>query len=176
MKRLDYRETLRRIGILTVLAKFDPRVAGTPPLGLDLPTSDIDVLCFAPDPTHFAAVVWAGFHDRTGFAIRQWVGADRPVIADFTAYDWPIQVFGQAKPVHEQNGWRHFVVERRLLELGGIKFRAAVARARSGGLKTEPAFATVLGLAGDPYAALLDLERHPDASLLRCLESAGFTR
>nr|WP_280114080.1 DUF4269 domain-containing protein [Rhizobium sp. YS-1r] len=29
--------------LLETLAPFDPRVAGTPPLGLDAPTSDIDV-------------------------------------------------------------------------------------------------------------------------------------
>jgi hypothetical protein len=31
---------------MVVFAPFDPRIAGRPPLGLDLPGSDIDVLRF----------------------------------------------------------------------------------------------------------------------------------
>ena len=48
MNRRSYEDALAECGVLEALASFDPRVAGTPPLGLDLPDSDIDVLCFAP--------------------------------------------------------------------------------------------------------------------------------
>jgi hypothetical protein len=159
---------------MTVLAEFDPRVAGTPPLGLDLPASAIDVLCHASDPDAFAAVLGAAFGNRASFAIRRRSGVDRPVIAAFTAYGWTFQIFGQAKPVSEQDGWRHLLVERRLLALGGPALRAAVMRERSGGTKTEPAFAAVLRLGGDPYRALLDLEGCADESLIALLARAGF--
>ncbi|WP_081952646.1 DUF4269 domain-containing protein [Rhizobium sp. YS-1r] len=43
MDRPHYTEALSRMDLLETLAPFDPRVAGTPPLGLDAPTSDIDV-------------------------------------------------------------------------------------------------------------------------------------
>lgn len=174
MARPDYREALRRTGIIIALAEFDPRVAGTPPLGLDLPTSDIDVLCHAPDPNTFAAVVWNTFSDEANFAIRRWVAADRPVIASFTAHGWLFEVFGQARPVSEQNGWRHFVVERRLLAFGGPAFRAAIVSARTQGMKTEPAFSAVLRLAGDPYRAVAELGQRDDASLMHLLAAAGF--
>ncbi len=59
--------------------------------------------------------------------------------------------------------------------LGGDAFRTAVMERRRGGLKTEPAFAAVLGLAGDPYSALLDVEARSDADLVRLLNGAGFT-
>jgi len=159
---------------MRALAEFDPHLAGTLPLGVDLPTSDLDILCHAAEPEAFAVVLWAAFSGETEFSLRQWVSADRPVIASFIAQGWPFQVFGQKKPVKEQNGWRHFIVERRLLRLGGPTFRTGIMRERSRGAKTEPAFATVLRLKGDPYLAILDLEGCDNGRLTDLLLRAGF--
>jgi hypothetical protein len=159
---------------MSALAKFDPHLAGTLPLGVDLPTSDLDILCHAAEPEAFAVALWAAFSGETEFSLRQWSIVDGPVIASFIAHGWPFQVFGQKKPVSEQNGWRHFVVERRLLRLGGPAFRAAIMRERSRGAKTEPAFATALKLTGDPYLAILDLERCNNGWLSQLLVRAGF--
>lgn len=170
----SYLEALQRLDLLAALARFDPHVAGTPPLGLDLPGSDIDVLCHVADTDAFARTVWdfASNHER--FAIHQWTGERRPVVASFVAHGWTIEIFGASCPVVQQSGWRHFTVERRLLMLGGDIFRTAVMERRRGGLKTEPAFAEVLGLAGDPYSALLDVETRSDADLVRLLNGSGF--
>ncbi|RSV45019.1 DUF4269 domain-containing protein [Sphingomonas sp. ABOLE] len=163
--RPSYAEALAQSGVLTRLAAFDPHVAGTPPLGLDLPDSDIDILCHAPDPQAFAVALWESYRDRPGFAMWQWQGSDRPVVARFHCAGWLFELFGQARPVAEQLGWRHFAIERRLLALGGQPLRTVVMARRHAGAKTEPAFAQVLGLAGDPYAALLTLEGLDDDTL-----------
>ena len=47
-------------------------------------------------------------------------------------------------------------------------------RERARGVKTEPAFAAVLKLKGDPYLAILDLERCDDTRLSDLLVRAGF--
>nr|WP_314073303.1 DUF4269 domain-containing protein [uncultured Roseococcus sp.] len=172
--RPGYLEAIERVGVLRALAPFAPRIAGTPPLGLDLPSSDIDILCHAPDAAAFTLAAWEAFGGYSGFLIRQWTGADRPVVCNFTAQGWPFEIFGQALPVDRQQGWRHFLVERRLLEWGGPAFRSAVMAARSEGAKTEPAFAAALRLPGDPYEALLTLEAGPDDALRRLLGAAGY--
>lgn len=176
MAMSSYLEALTLTEAMTVLAPFEPRVAGALPLGLAVPTSDIDILCYAPDPGAFAATLWMWFQRHPGFLIRQRVGADRAIICSFNAYGWPFEVFGQAMPVTEQQGWRHFTVARRLLELGGDSFRAAVVASRHTGEKTESAFAIVLKLRGDPYQALLDLEPQSDGELIERLNLAGFRR
>lgn len=158
--------------ICVALAPYDPTPIGTPPLGLDGPESDIDIACHAPDLAGFAAHLWDAFSALDGFTLRQWRDDGRPVIAGFRAQGWPIEIFGAAIPVAEQTGYRHFVVERRLLALGGEALHAAVRAARAAGAKTEPAFARVLGLAGDPYRALLDLETCDDAALRGLIEDA----
>jgi len=165
MARPPYRDAIRRLGVMRALAQFDPHLVGTLPLG---------IVCHAAEPDAFTAALWAAFSGETAFSLRQWTIIDRPVIASFTAHGWPFQVFGQKKPVPEQNGWRHFIAERRLLRLGGPTFRAAIMRERSRGAKTEPAFATVLRLTGDPYVALLGLERCDNGGLNHLLVRAGF--
>jgi hypothetical protein len=172
MARLHYVDALDRSGLLAALARFDPHVAGTPPLGLDLPDSDIDVLCHVDDALSFARAVWDFASGLDSFTVHQWIAGGRPVVASFRADGWQIEVFGDARPVGLQEGWRHFEVERRLLALGGEDLRAAVMKRRRDGMKTEPAFADVLRLDGDPYVALLDLEAASDDALAQMLRSS----
>ncbi|WP_236549137.1 DUF4269 domain-containing protein [Novosphingobium sp. TCA1] len=158
---------------MTRLAAFDPRVAGTFPLGLAVSGSDIDVLCHAPDADAFAAALWDACGDFEDFAMWQWRKADRPVIAVFSLAGVPFEIFGQAQPVEAQHGWRHFAVEARLLRLGGADLHEAVMAARRAGAKTEPAFARVLGLEGDPYLAMLALADRDDDGLREVLQTRG---
>ncbi|HEV7457884.1 MAG TPA: DUF4269 domain-containing protein [Roseococcus sp.] len=172
--KMDYRAAVRASGILNVLREFDARLAGTPPLGLDLPGSDLDILCHAPDPLRFATILWHTWSGFPGFSLHQWTGAGRPVVARFHAHGWAFEVFGQALPVEEQMGWRHFIVERRLLDRGTPALREAVMARRRAGVKTEPAFAQVLGLEGDPYQSLAALALAADDELDCLLARAGY--
>lgn len=154
------------------LAPFDPTPIGTPPLALDLPDSDIDIACHAPDPVAFIDHLTRRFEREDGFVLHQWPDRGRPVIARFRREGWPIEIFGAIDPVAMQLGHRHFVIERRLLALGGAALRAAVLDRRRAGAKTEPAFTQVLGLTGDPYAALLALEPLADHDLVARIVAA----
>jgi hypothetical protein len=174
--RRSYEEALAERGVLEVLAPFDPRVAGTPPLGLDLPGSDIDVLCFAPDAHAFTGTVWHNFSNAPAFMAKQLVRAPRPVVASFEVAGWRIELYGEAIPVEQQRGWRHFVLEQRLLALGGNDLPVAVLSLRGQGMKTEPAFAAALRLRGEPYLALLDLGEQDDETLVSVLQAGGFAR
>lgn len=173
MSRPHYLDALDRVGVLSALSQFDPHVAGTPPLGLDLADSDIDVLCHAPDPVQFVCAIWAAFGGYPDFLAWQWVAGERPVIAQFSAEGWAFELFGCPQPVCGQMGWRHFQIEQRLLSLGGNALRNMIIDQRRVGLKTEPAFAAVLNLSGDPYEALLDLGTWSDEALVRLVAEAG---
>ena len=170
---LPYDQALRSTQMIEHLHSFDPHVVGTLPLGLGVPGSDIDIVCHAPDLAAFAETVWRYFRETDRFALYQWSAGKRPVVAKLTAHGWPFEIFGSIEPVHDQAGWRHFVVEQRLLGLGGQLLRSAVMAARRRGLKTEPAFAEVLKLPGDPYEALLALHERADAALIEVLEQGS---
>lgn len=114
------------------------------------------------------------FHAEQDFRVRQWTTQGRPIIASFVAYGWQFEILGAAEPVAEQAGWRHFEVERRLLDLGGETFRADLLARRQAGAKTEPAFAAVLGLADNPYDAMLALADQSNVALAELLTRVGF--
>lgn len=151
--------------VMERLGPFDPRIVGTLPLDLALPGSDIDVVCHAPDPNAFADIVWTHYQSADDFALHRWTAGTRPVIARFVWDGWPVELFGDQRPVDQQPGWIHFEVERRLLALDDGRLRREIGKLRTAGLKTEPAFAVVLGISGDPYRGLLELAAETDAEL-----------
>ena len=152
---MDYREALRQSRVLKLLDGFDPCVVGTLPLGLAVATSDIDIVCHAVDLDAFAETLWKQYRDFRGFRMHQWTSKGRPIVARFDFGDWVFELFGDVTPAGQQPAWHHFDVERRLLRLDDGRLRAALVRLRANGQKTEPAFATALGLDGDPYEAML---------------------
>lgn len=169
-----WREALAGNGVLDLLARFDPRIAGTLPLGVSLPGSDIDILCHAPEANDVADCLWEAREQLAGLVLRRWISGGRPLVAAFAIDRWPVEVFASPVEVDRQAGWRHFVVERRLLELAGEPLRQRVLELRRAGARTEPAFAAALGLQGDPYAALYRLSLAPDAEVHGLVIAAGF--
>jgi hypothetical protein len=57
--------------------------------------------------------------------------------------------------VMEQHVVRHMIVEERLLRHGGTEVRRQIRHLKSQGLKTEPAFAVVFRLPGDPLSDVI---------------------
>jgi hypothetical protein len=168
---------LAACGVLERLAAFDPVLAGTYPLDLAVDGSDLDVLCHAPDLALFERAVREALGDRPGFRCeRQPVGTTLAVIARFRSQRLPVEVFGQPLPIDRQRGYRHLLVEARLLARGGAPLRRAVATLRRSGLKTEPAFARALGLDGDPHQRLWTLSWREDDALGAVLAAADLAR
>ena len=174
MSRVRYLVAVEESGVLETLAVFHPHIAGTPPLAIDVEGSDIDVLCDYADADAFTRVVVDAYATAEGFRISQWRTGARAIVAGFHVAGWPFEIFAQATPVQRQTGWRHFVVEKRLLDLGVPELRTAVVAKKRSGQKTEPAFADLLKLDGNPYEALLALEQLDDEALRALLRRAGF--
>lgn len=97
----SYEDAIHRTGILDLLAPYDPRAAGTLPLGIALPGSDIDILCHALDPNMPAEPIWAAFSSADGFRLYRWSARGRPLIAKFEAEGWPFEVFVSSEPVDD---------------------------------------------------------------------------
>ncbi len=78
-------------------------------------------------------------------------------VAQFEAEHFRIEIFGKHIPTKDQEAYRHMIAEYKILNINPPDFRLQIKKLKSQGFKTEPAFAKLLGLEGNPYEALLKI-------------------
>ncbi len=170
------RAALIRAGVFDVLDVYTPTIAGTIPLGIDIPGSDVDVLCTAPDADAFVRDALR-FARQPRFSLYRADDTHPPaVVCRFTTEGLPVELFAQPIPVTAQRAYRHMVVEGRLLAMAGEGAGEAICALKRKGIKTEPAFAEHFALVGDAYEALLRMADWSDAALAAAVADGYRTR
>ncbi|SHM95221.1 DUF4269 domain-containing protein [Flavobacterium chilense] len=148
--------TLTQNSIIEVLSEFDPILAGTIPININIENSDLDIICYWRDKTNFIEKLKLFFKNEKDFGIREIeINGNKSVIANFKTDHFEIEVFGQNIPSKNQNGYKHMIIEHEILQSKDENFRLEIIKLKQNGYKTEPAFAYLLGLNGDPYIELL---------------------
>ncbi|MCZ4281257.1 DUF4269 domain-containing protein [Kiloniella laminariae] len=169
MKRImptNYLQVLDNLELSSVLSAHEYAVIGTPPLGIAIDNSDIDIACFANDPDDLSQLLCAEYGKYQGYHVKNFHSPPYTThVLNFVAQGWEVEFFIQNQPLNQQYGVRHFHIEKRLLALFGPAFRQSVIALKKRGIKTEPAFAQLLGIKGDPYINLLELENYSDSQL-----------
>lgn len=156
-KQLQAFEILTRNKILINLAEFDAILVGTIPIDIDIENSDLDIICYWKNKTDFTEKLNSVFEKENDFSIREAIIDNKEsIIANFKIDNFEIEVFGQNIPTKDQNGYKHMIIEHEILQSKGKNFRLEIIKLKQNGYKTEPAFAFLLGLKGDPYVELLD--------------------
>ena len=150
---------IKKLRILDKLEKYNPILTGTIPIGVDLPESDLDIICECKNHSKFSTFLLQQFSDKKDFKIysTKQKGIES-TIAEFKTDNFLFEIFGQNIPTEKQNAYRHMIIENRILIEKGVEFKQEIKKLKSSGIKTEPAFAKLLGLNGNPYAELLKLE------------------
>ncbi len=163
---------LRGAGILRALSRLGPVIAGTFPLDLNLPESDVDVLCRLQPASLFRAAAQS-ISRLPGYSLRASVRRGRrTAVCRVRPGRLPLEIFAQSGPLRSQRGYRHLEVEYRLLSLCGGSLREGILKLRRADARTEPPFAQLLRLRGDPHDALERLASSPDAALRELLHRA----
>lgn len=150
-------DVLTQHKILSNLTEFDPILVGTIPINIDIENSDLDIICYWKDKASFIEKIIFFFEKEAEFTIREiFINNRDSVVANFKIEGFEIEAFGQNIPTKDQNGYRHMLIENEILQSKGNDFRSEIIKLKQNGYKTEPAFAFLLGLKGDPYAELLE--------------------
>lgn len=151
-------DLLTSMRIFNDLREYEPILVGTVPIKINVVGSDLDIICEVLDFDKFEKIVRSHYAKMINFScVRRTVNGIPRIKVNFVYDDWPIEIFGQPLKTTEQNGFKHMIVEARILELTDEKFKNKIITMKSNGIKTEPAFTQVIGLSGDPYIEMLKL-------------------
>ncbi|SDG25981.1 protein of unknown function [Pedobacter terrae] len=143
--------------VLEKLSPYQPILVGTIPINIDIKNSDLDIICYVEDKIAFAKELTDYFRHKEGFKITGNANF-KSIKANFFIDGFEFEIFGQSLPTKAQNAYRHMLIEYQILLEKGEVFRQEIISLKKQGYKTEPAFAKLLGLEGNPYEELLKLE------------------
>jgi len=157
-QKFAYKE-INKYKIFEKLNKYNPILVGTIPIEIDLPNSDLDIICECKNHSEFSDFLKKEFSNQKDFKIHtitKYQGI-KSTIAKFKTDNFIIEIFGQNIPTEKQNAYLHMIIENKILTEKGLKFKNRIIELKKNGIKTEPAFAKLLGLKGNPYDELLKL-------------------
>ncbi|TRX65669.1 DUF4269 domain-containing protein [Flammeovirga kamogawensis] len=147
--------------IISSLKDFSPILIGTIPINIAIENSDLDIICHFTDENYFRKLLIEKFSNYEKFKIYENTSQESlAIVANFFIDDFEIEIFGQDIPTSQQRGYLHMLIEHRILLEKGNDFRKRIIKLKEQGYKTEPAFAHELGLEGDPYEAVLSLDKY----------------
>ncbi|MCL6459026.1 MAG: DUF4269 domain-containing protein [Gorillibacterium sp.] len=176
-RQRDVYNILTEMNLFAWLKPFTPILVGTVPIDLDIPGSDLDIICNVENLSEWVEMLTAKLYMMSSFhsTLKKVNNRERAIVR-FSYQGWDFELYGESVPTIEQNGYRHMIVEYRLIQLAGSSAGNLIREWKLGGVKTEPAFAKLLGLRGDPYQNLLDLSTLSDDQLLCLIQKGNVSR
>ncbi|EPG66084.1 DUF4269 domain-containing protein [Leptospira wolffii] len=149
---------LDKHGILSKLKDSDPEFVGSIPISVDLPDSDIDIICNI-QPSLVG--ILEGFSHFPNYMLSERnLGGVPSLVCRFHLESEKVEIVAQAIPTRRQISYLHLLIEKEILEENGENIRKKVLERKGSGKTTEESFVEILDLEGkDPYAALLEYGR-----------------
>lgn len=164
-KQQNAYEVLKKLDIFNTLKDFSPILVGTIPINIDIGSSDLDIICEVYSFEEFQEIIEINYSMYSKFHINSYINNEKILTTGFYVDNMEIEIYAQSLETYKQNGYRHMIVEDRILKLAGDKAREEIIKLKKEGLKTEPAFARYLGIEGNPYDELLKLEKYKDKEI-----------
>lgn len=163
---------LLALGVFEQLSSYNPVLVGTVPISINLKDSDLDIICEIKDNTEFSNNLNALYSANPEFNIKK---RKNYVVCSFFYDGFPIEIYGEQKPVKQQNAYLHMLAEYKILNLAGSRFKQAIIQLKQNGFKTEPAFGYLLGVE-NAYTELLEFTSKPDIELLEIINKSNWQK
>jgi len=152
-------KTVTELNIFEKLKAFNPILVGTIPIEIDLPESDLDIICECSNHTNFSKTIIKLFNKKESFNVSTYNFKEEKVtVAKFKFNNFDFEIFAQNLPTEKQDAYKHMLIEYQILNNNDSAFKEKIIALKTKGIKTEPAFAQLLQLKGDPYIELLKIE------------------
>ena len=149
-------QVLENHQIFQKLKTYNPILAGTFPIEINIEGSDLDIILETRDLETLKKILISEFQNQEQFSINLIEINDvESLVCKFQLEEFLVELFAQDRPTHLQNAYLHMIKEFEILEREGDEFRRKIIELKEQGFKTEPAFAKLLGLSGDPHVELL---------------------
>ncbi len=150
-KKRTIDDILKRAKIFEILSRFQPFLAGSYPIRVEISSSDVDILCEA-SLEEFTIFCKKKFSKRKNFSIseKQFTGVDS-IVVRFSFSQLHFELFAQDMPVEKQKAFIHLRCEEKLLNIYGEELRETVIKYKRNGYGTEKSFALSFGIQTDPY-------------------------
>lgn len=155
---------LKENKILEILSKYDPLLVGTIPINLDIDSSDLDIVCKVEDFEDIKKILLKEFNKYNDFKIKH-DEKEKTLVCNFKIDNMEIEIYSSNTNTEKSNGYKHMLIEYKILNLAPQKFKDKIIDLKLNGFKTEPAFGKVLKLVGNPYEELLRLEKLSEKKL-----------
>lgn len=178
LKQKQSYKILKNIKIFKILEEFNPILVGTIPIGVDVDKSDLDIVCEInlKNKDSLKNISTKNFSQFKKFKIIDTFSTTGVVVINFFVDDMEIEIYASKISSFETNGYRHMIIEERILSCCSLKFKEKIVALKKSGIKTEPAFAKLLKLNGNPYEELLNLEFLSDEEIVDKLKELGYEK
>ena len=149
-------KVLLELNLFELLKNCNPILVGTIPINIDVDSSDLDIICQSDNHEELVKVVSESYGEFSRFEVKTIPSYKnlKTTIITLEYKTFPIEIFVQNKLPEEQDSYLHMLIEYQVLLKEGKEFRSKIIALKQQGFKTEPAFAKLLNLKGNPYEAL----------------------
>lgn len=128
----------------------------------------MDIVCQVRDFQFFQDLLMKHYGHHTAYkSVKKQDIKASVLVINFIFNDFEIELYVTAQPTESLHGYRHMIIEDRILKLLGQDFKNHIVQLKKQGFKTEPAFAKMLGIGGDPYIGLLEFGNLSDAEIIK---------
>lgn len=148
---------LTHLNIFEDFSNYNPLLVGTIPLDIQTSKSDLDIILQTNNVSELAQKIKLFFNTQTSFSLSIKDYTKHILVCNFIYNDFQIEIYSENKPTMLQMGYLHLIKEYEILQIKPDSFKQEIILLKKKGIKTEPAFAKLLNLTGNPYEVLYKL-------------------
>lgn len=150
---------LKSYKVFEILEDFSPLLTGTFPIDIPIKGSDLDIILQANDFEKLSKILYSNFGNLPQYLLHiESIKNEKILICEFQLEEFPVEIYAKNQTTKDQNAYRHLLIEYQILQENNEDFKQRIIALKNSGIKTEPAFAQLLKLNGDPYEALLNYQ------------------